>query len=160
MQYGDYTATFARKTSLAGGDPLEADSNRSYYGKSVKTENSDDVQLVINTREKMGTKPVIVGLSCTRPVVVAEFEPYADAILITFGVQNKVYMDIVSGAYEPSGLLPMQFPSGMKTVEEQFEDTPHDMECHLDTDGNRYDFAFGMNWKGVINDNRVKKYSK
>lgn len=160
LQYGDYTATSARQTSLAGGDPLESDTNRSYYGKSVKTENSDDVQLVIRTRKEMGDKPVIVGLSCTRPVVVAEFEPYADAILITFGVQNKVYMDIISGAFEPSGLLPMQFPSGMKTVEEQFEDTPHDMECHCDTDGNLYDFAFGMNWNGIINDDRVKKYRR
>ena len=160
LQYGDYTATAARKVSLAGGDPLESDSNRSYYGKSVKTENSDDIQLVIRTRELMGDKPVVVGLSCTRPVVVAEFEPYADAILITFGVQNKVYMDIISGSFEPSGLLPMQFPSGMKTVEEQFEDTPHDMECHCDTDGNIYDFAFGMNWNGIINDSRVQKYSK
>ena len=149
----------ARKISIAGGDPLESDTNRSYHGKTVKTENADDVQLVIRTREIMGDRPVIVGLSCTRPVVVAEFEPYADAILITFGVQNKVYMDIISGAFEPSGLLPMQFPSGMRTVEEQYEDTPHDMECHCDTDGNVYDFAFGMNWNGIINDDRVKKYS-
>ena len=27
-----------------------------------------------------------------------------------------------------------------------------------DADGNIYDFAFGMNWSGVINDERVKKY--
>ena len=46
----------------------------------------------------------------------------------------------------------------MKTVEEQCEDVPRDMECHVDTDGNIYDFAFGLNWKGVINDWRVKRY--
>ena len=28
----------------------------------------------------------------------------------------------------------------------------------LDSNGNEYDFAYGMNWKGVINDKRVKKY--
>ena len=108
----------------------------------------------------MGEKPVIVGISCTRPVVVSEFEPYADAVLITFGVQNKVYLDILSGAHEPSGLLPMQFPADMDTVEEQFEDTPHDMRCHIDTDGNSYDFGYGMDWEGVIYDKRVKKYKK
>jgi len=75
-------------------------------------------------------------------------------------VQNRVYMDIISGTVEPPGLLPMQFPADMKTVEEQFEDTPHDMECHRDTDGNVYDFAFGMNWSGQIDDERVKKYGK
>lgn len=160
LQYQDYTATAARRASLAGGDPLESDTNRSYYGKRVKTENSDDVELVKRTRKIMGDRPVVVGLSCTRPVVVSEFEPYADAILITFGVQNKVYMDIISGAHEPSGLLPMQFPADMNTVEEQFEDTPHDMRGHVDADGNSYDFGHGMNWTGVINDNRVNKYRK
>jgi beta-glucosidase len=54
----------------------------------------------------------------------------------------------------------MQFPIDMKTVEEQFEDTPHDMTPYLDACGNRYDFAFGMNWSGVIDDARVKKYKK
>lgn len=160
LQYEDYTAIHAREKSLAGGDPLEESSDRSYKGKLVKTENRSDIELVRNVRKAMGDKPVIVGLSCTKPVVLAEFEPYADAIIITFGVQNKVYMDIISGAVEPSGLLPMQFPADMKTVEEQFEDTPHDMACYRDADGNTYDFAFGMNWSGQINDERVKKYSK
>ena len=27
-----------------------------------------------------------------------------------------------------------------------------------DADGNTYDFAFGLNWQGIINDDRVKKY--
>ncbi|MBE6251536.1 MAG: glycoside hydrolase family 3 protein [Bacteroidales bacterium] len=160
LQYGGYTATEARKKSLAGGDPLEESDNRSYYGCTVKTENSADINLVKSVRKVMGDKPVIVGLSCTKPVVVSEFEPFADAIIITFGVHNRVYLDIISGRIEPSGLLPMQFPANMATVERQFEDTPHDMECHTDMDGNTYDFAFGMNWDGPINDDRVKKYRK
>jgi hypothetical protein len=41
-----------------------------------------------------------------------------------------------------TGQLPMQMPSGMKTVEEQYEDVPRDMECHTETEGNTYDFAF------------------
>jgi beta-glucosidase len=87
-----------------------------------------------------------------------EFEKYADAILISFGVQPQAYLDIISGKFEPSGLLPIQFPSDMKTVEQQYEDTPRDMKCYKDADGNVYDFAFGMNWSGVINDERVEKY--
>mgnify|MGYP003539710748 CR=1 FL=1 len=46
----------------------------------------------------------------------------------------------------------------MRTVEEQYEDTPRDMECYKDADGDVYDFAFGMNWSGIINDERVQKY--
>jgi beta-glucosidase len=29
---------------------------------------------------------------------------------------------------------------------------------YIDSKGNEYDFAYGMNWKGVINDKRVEKY--
>ena len=48
----------------------------------------------------------------------------------------------------------------MRTVEEQYEDTPHDMIPYMDAVGNRYDFAFGMDWDGVINDARTQKYRK
>ena len=49
-------------------------------------------------------------------------------------------------------------PADMKTVEEQFEDVPRDMNCYVDTNGSKYDFGFGLNWQGTINDERVIKY--
>ena len=33
------------------------------------------------------------------------------------------------------------------------------MECYKDANGNVYDFAFGLNWSGVIYDERVATYS-
>ena len=160
LQYNDYTATHARAKSLSGGDPFEDFTNRSYKGKSVKTANKQDMLSVIETKQKMKGKPVIVSLSMTNPTVMSEFEPSADAILIGFDVQNQAMLDIISGEAEPSALLPLQMPADMKTVEEQFEDTSHDMKCYKDSEGNVYDFAFGLNWKGVINDERVTKYKK
>lgn len=158
LQYNDYTAEFARETSVAGGDPKESFTNRSYKGKTVKTANKDDMQVVLDTKKLMGDKPVVVALSTGRPVVVSEFEAAADALLVTFTVGNQAVLDIVSGKTEPSALLPMDMPASMKVVEEQLEDVSHDMECYKDADGNTYSFAFGMNWKGVINDERVNKY--
>jgi beta-glucosidase len=158
LQYSDYTAADARKVSLAGGDPMEKTTNRSYRGKTIKTENSSDVDLVKQTREAMGDKPLVVILPCQKPVVMGEFEKYADAILISFGVEPQAYLDIICGLYEPTGLLPVQFPADMKTVEEQFEDRPRDVRCYTDSEGNVYDFAYGLNWSGVIDDERVKKY--
>ena len=160
LQYLPYTAEYARAESLAGGDPKEPSANRSYKDKTVTTDNVDDLNTVIATRKAMGDKPVVVVISATRPFVPAEFEPYADAILVSLGTQHQVLLDLVSGAAEPSGLLPMQLPADMRTVEEQKEDTPHDMHCHVDADGNTYDFAFGLNWNGVINDNRTRTYKK
>jgi len=160
LQYRPYTAQYARAVSIAGGDPKESFTNRSYRGKSVKTDNEDDLNVLAATRKAMGGKPVVVVIAATRPFVPAEFEPLADAILVNLGVQHQALLDLVSGAAEPSGLLPMQLPADMRTVEEQFEDAPHDMRCHVDADGNAYDFAFGLNWNGVIDDARTRKYGK
>jgi beta-glucosidase len=114
--------------------------------------------LVAETKKALGDKPVIVILETGRPIVLAEIEPNADAILVSFQVQHQALLDIISGKAEPSALLPMQMPADMKTVEEQQEDVPRDMRCYKDADGNTYDFAFGLNWHGVIRDARVEKY--
>ena len=158
LQYDDYTATEARAVSIAGGDPMEKTLNRSFRGKTVKAYNRDDMLLVNDTKRKMGEKPVVVILETGRPVVLSEIEPAADAILISFNVQHQALLDIISGKVEPSALLPMQMPANMQTVEQQQEDVPRDIRCYQDADGNTYDFAFGLNWQGPINDDRVKKY--
>lgn len=158
LQYGPYKAEFARETSIAGGSPFETFTNRSYKGKSVTAANLQDMKTVNETKAKMGKKPVVVVVRASNPMVFSEIEKSADAILVQMGVQSQAILDIVSGAFEPSALLPFQMPVDMKTVEEQKEDVPRDMKCYTDADGNTYDFAFGLNWSGVINDARVKKY--
>jgi len=158
LQYGDYTATDAREKSIAGGDPLEKFTDRGYKNKSTKTSNATDAQLVVDTKSKMKTKPVIVSVNTTNPMIFSEIEKDASVILINFGVQNQVLLDIISGKSEPSALLPMQMPADMKTVEKQSEDVPFDLNCYKDSEGNSYDFGFGMNWKGVIKDSRVTKF--
>lgn len=158
LQYADYTAVNARDNSLAGGSPFEDFKNRSYKYKKVSTDNISDMKLVVETREKMGDKPVIVVVKVDRPMVISEIEPSASALLLHMGVQDQALMELISGASEPSGLLPFQLPANMVTVEEQFEDVPCDMIPYTDSEGNQYDFAFGLNWKGIIDDNRVEKY--
>ena len=158
LQYRPYKAEYARAVSVAGGDPKESFTNRSYKGKKVTTSNESDLDLVIETKKKMGDKPVVVVVNVSRPVVLAELEPYADAILLTFGVQNQAVLDILDGTVEPSGLLPMQLPADMRTVEEQCEDVPRDMRPYVDADGHAYDFAYGLNWSGVIDDDRVARF--
>ncbi len=160
LQYGKYTAANARAVSIAAGSPLETFSNRSYRGKTVEIRNAYDLKMVTDTRTKMGKKPVIVIVNVANPLVFSEVEKSCDAILVHFGVQNQALMDIITGAAEPSALLPFQMPADMKTVEEQLEDVPGDMKCYTDSNGNTYDFGFGLNWLGVIKDDRVTKYKK
>ncbi len=158
LQYGPYTANDARETSLAGGSPLEDFTNRSYKGKSITAYNTTDMKMVNETRSKIGDKPLILVVKVAKPMVFSEIEKSASSILIHMGVQDQALMELITGEAEPSALLPFQMPADMKTVEEQFEDVPRDMMPYKDANGNAYDFAFGMNWKGVISDDRVKKY--
>lgn len=160
LQYGPYKAVDARDKSIAGGDPLEKFTNRTYKGKTISAVNAEDLKMVLDARKVMKDKPVIVSISMSKPMIFSEFEKTANAILVNFEVQDQAILDILSGASEPSGLLPMQMPVDMKTVELQKEDVPFDMTCHVDSEGNTYDFGFGLNWSGVIKDQRVEKYKK
>ena len=117
LQYGSYTATEARETSLAG-DPREQDVlNRTYKNKTVNVRNASDLDLVLNTVEAMNGKPVIVILKMSNPTVVNEFEKSVQGMLINFNVQDQAVLDVISGKVEPSGLLPLQMPANMATVE-------------------------------------------
>jgi len=160
LQYGPYKALDARDQSIAGGDPLEKFTNRTYKNKTITSSNALDLKMVLDARKVMKEKPVIVSIAMSKPMVFSEFEKEANAILVTFEVQDQAILDMLTGAAEPSGLLPLQMPIDMKTVELQKEDVPFDMSCHKDSEGNTYDFGFGMNWSGVIRDARVEKYGK
>ncbi|WP_211749767.1 glycoside hydrolase family 3 N-terminal domain-containing protein [Paenibacillus sp. Marseille-Q4541] len=159
LQYGPYTAEHARESSITG-HAEEKDQNRSYKGKSVTPQNSKDLDMVLETKQRLNGKPVIVSMLLSNPTIVEEFESEVDAIVGNFGVQDQAIMEILTGQIEPSGLLPMQMPANMRTVEEQFEDVAHDMECHVDSENHVYDFAFGLNFSGVIEDERTAKYRK
>ncbi len=181
LQYGEYTADseHVRKESLSGDvietekdsgygvQVVEEKENRSYYGKSSIVKNYEDVNTVKYAKENMPEDaPVIVAVKSDGAMVFSEFEPYADAILVAFGtsigcgygIEDEALISVAAGKSEPTGLLPVQMPSDMLTVEAQLEDVPRDMTCHVDSEGNTYDFAFGLDWTGVISDERTAAY--
>ena len=161
LQYRPYTAKTARAESIGQGDFREQeDPNRSYRGKTCYPANESDLDLVLDTRKAMGDKPVIVSVRMLNPCVLAELEAAADAIIADFGVQQDALMTVISGGAEPSGLLPVQLPRDMETVEAHCEDKPLDIEPYVDSTGNAYDFGFGLNWQGVITDDRTKRYTR
>ena len=146
LQYSTYTATVARATSLAGGDPFEGFHNRSYLGKTITPLNLSDLELVRTVRRQMGMRPVIVCVGAERPFVPSEIEPLADALLVGFDVSSQAVMEIVTGRRPPSGRLPMTLPKDMATVERNAEDVPFDLEPYVDGEGSTYAFGFGLKW--------------
>ncbi|MDR0399328.1 MAG: glycoside hydrolase family 3 protein [Treponema sp.] len=153
LQYRPYKAAGAREKNIAGND------DRSFRGKTASASNEGDLDLLLDTKKKMGAKPVIAVIQTANPFTAAEFEAGADAILLTFSVEPRALLDIITGKAEPSALLPFQMPRDMETVENQAEDGTRDMIPYTDSCGNVWDFAFGLNWGGVIKDGRVEKYA-
>lgn len=162
LQYGTYTATEARAKSIAAGDQVidPTIKDRTYKNKTVTATNTMDLRTILDTKDMMNGKPVIVSVTASKPMIFNEFEKQVDGIVLNFGVSSQAVLDIISGKTEPSGLLPVQMPANMETVEKQFEDVPYDMIPHKDSEGNVYDFAYGLNWKGVIKDARTETYKK
>lgn len=162
LQYGTYTATEARAKSIAAGDQVidPTIKDRTYKNKTVTAANTMDLRTILDTKDMMNGKPVIVSVTASKPMIFNEFEKQVDGIVLNFGVSSQAVLDIISGKTEPSGLLPVQMPANMETVEKQFEDVPYDMIPHKDSEGNVYDFAFGLNWKGVIKDARTEVYKE
>lgn len=165
LQYAPYTADSAavRRHSIAHDDGED----RSYYKKTARIVNATDLDSVklgrraADAAEREGKRlPVITLVHALKPMVFAEVEPLSDVILVGYGVSDNAYFDIVTGKFEPSGLLPMQQPKDMETVEAQQEDVPRDMVCYTDSEGHAYDFAYGLDWKGVIRDARTAKYDR
>jgi len=159
LQYREYTADGdnVRKTSLSG-DILEdgTQENRSYFGNSVTASNEadlDNFERAVAAVEASGNDiPVVTVLKAIHATIPAEFEADSDAIVVGFGISDAALIDVVTGGYEPSGRLPIQFPADMDTVEAQYEDVAKDMTPYTDANGNAYDYGFGLNYAGVISE--------
>ena len=160
LQYRPYQAVNAREHSIAGGDPLEESADRGYRGKWNTAANEADLDIIIDTKKRMGEKPVVTVVTLKNPMVMAELEPYTDALLVEYGVTPQAVVDVLTGAFTPEGLLPVQIPADMDTVERQREDVAFDMACYRDSEGHIYDFGFGLNFDGVIRDERTRRYCK
>jgi len=165
LQYHPYTADTAREVSI-GGDllPDGTRENRSYRGKTQAASNLGDLEKVIALREALPEDAKLICIvECKRPMVFAELEPYCDVILMIYNEFatgfTKALANVVTCKTEPSALLPFQQPANMETVEAQLEDVPRDMDCYTDSEGNVYDFTFGLDWSGKIDDDRVKTYN-
>lgn len=175
LQYGEYTASGARNPSLGGemitttfndGYTMQTATrkqNLSYWNKTAgKASNYSDLEMLQRVAGLNTDAPVVVIMAANRSgaMVWTEVEPLADTILYAYGsATDAAIVQILAGEVEPSALLVHQQPASMQTVEKEFEDVPRDLECYTDADGNVYDFAYGLNWSGKIDDQRVKTYS-
>lgn len=170
LQYRPYTADgdAVEEDSLTGDVTVEVTvspygavenktvENRGYYDAENTVSNEADLDLILETAE-LGL-PTVVCVNASGSFCVEEFEDKVDAILVGFGVDKSNFLPLAAGQVEPNGLLPLQMPANMEAVEAQAPGAPRDMECYVDAAGNTYDFAFGLNWNGLIEDARTEQF--
>ena len=172
-QFGPYVKEVGREVSLGGywfhedgsivkateipdpekGDYKENKSNIGFPNPGQPTV----LQVLLDAKEALGDKPLVLIMNYQNAVVPAEFEPLVDAILMTVGGAPEAYLDVICGKYEPTGMLAITMPRSMNDIELSNEDVP-DTTPYVDADGNVYQFGFGLNYSGRIVDERTEKY--
>ena len=84
---------------------------------------------VNHVNEIMNAKPTILAINYTNPWVIEEIDKgKAASIIATFGTTQEALLDIVTGAYNPSGKMPFTTPLNQAMVESNKSDVPGYME--------------------------------
>jgi beta-glucosidase len=174
LDYKPYTAENARPVSIAGAPVRDSAgkvtgrANNSYRG--MKADPFDPIPGFFSSTPSTlshfledlnlawaAGKPVVFSVTLRNPMVLEDVEPLADSILADFENQKAAVLDMIRGQtkngaaggsrpIKPRGLLPMQMPRDMETVEAQDEDVPRDMIPYRDSEGNVWDFGFGLSY--------------
>ncbi len=80
---------------------------------------------IAHINSTLQSKPTILVINYTNPWVIDEIDKgNAKTILATFGTTPEAVMDIVSGAFNPSGKMPFTTPVSVKAVLENQSDVP------------------------------------
>ena len=90
--------------------------------------------------EIMGAMPTIVDIYLERAAVIPEISAKAAALIGSFNVADDIILDILFGRFNPVGKLPIELPSSMEAVREQYEDVPHDSKAPT------YPYGFGLHY--------------
>ena len=85
-------------------------------------------------------KPSVVIVNLERPAILTEISEEAGALLVEFGISDKVLSSLIFGELKPEGKLPIQLPSTWESILNQKEDTPFDLENPL------FPFGFGLSY--------------
>lgn len=84
---------------------------------------------VNHVNEIINAKPTIVVINYTNPWVIEEIDKgKAASIIATFGTTQEALLDIVTGAYNPSGKMPFTTPLNQAVVDSNKSDVPGYME--------------------------------
>jgi beta-glucosidase len=80
---------------------------------------------VARVNEMTSTKPTVVVINYTSPWMISEIDnANLKTVLATFGTTTDAILDVVSGAFNPTGKMPFTTPVSQKAVLENQSDVP------------------------------------
>ncbi len=80
---------------------------------------------VARVNEITSTKPTIVVINYTSPWLISEIDnTNLKTVLATFGTTTDAILDVVSGAFNPTGKMPFTTPISQKAILENQSDVP------------------------------------
>jgi beta-glucosidase len=109
---------------------------RIFHQGSLDFPNDEKAKLL----KLMQTKPTITVMNLERPAVFPEINAQSSAVIGDFSSQDDIILDLIFGAFKPTGKLPFELPSSMEAVLKQKEDVPYDSNNPL------YAFGFGLSY--------------
>ena len=80
-------------------------------------------------------------MNLERPAVIPEINTASKALIADFDCSDEIIMELIFGAFEPSGKMPFELPSSVEAVLNQKEDLPYDSENPL------YAFGHGLSYE-------------
>jgi beta-glucosidase len=89
----------------------------------------------------VNSKPTITIMSMGRPPVIPDINAASKAVIADFENEDDIILELIFGKFSPTGKLPLEIPSSMQAVENQFEDVPYDSKDPL------YAFGHGLTYK-------------
>jgi len=83
---------------------------------------------VQHVNELINSKPTIVAINYSNPWVIEEIDFTKASVLATFGTTQDALLDVVRGAFNPTGKMPFTTPKNMQVVIDNKSDVPGFME--------------------------------
>jgi beta-glucosidase len=143
----DYTQATHSVLVVSPSSYQGTDAQGIYIKIALDTDTGIDVNRI--KAIEAATKTVI-AINMGNPWLVDAIEPGAKAILATYDVTSDALTDVLTGAFKPTGTLPMAIPKNQAAIDNNASDVPGHLEAfdypYTDSKGNKYTFHFGLTY--------------